>query len=230
MSLRYAWIKATFSCVLITAVAVLLFRSLSDRLVATALPSARVLEKPAEGFTVPPGFHVSVVAKEPAVSQPIGMSIDDRGRLWVAECRSYPNWNQRHDDQVLVFADNDGNGSLETRTVFADHLSNLSGIAVGLGGAWLVCSPELLFIPDGDGDGRPDGPATIVLNGWDTQPPQAHHMANHLLFGPDGWLYGCLGSASTSWVGTPSTPHEKRVPLDAYNAAILDAVVIESQI
>ncbi|HTU25653.1 MAG TPA: PVC-type heme-binding CxxCH protein, partial [Pirellulales bacterium] len=194
--------------------AVLLFRHLPGWAVAKP-PSAWALEKAAEGFTAPPGFHVSVVAKEPAVSQPIGMSIDERGRLWVAECRSYPDWSQRSDDRVLIFADNDGNGSLETRTVFADHLSNLSGIAVGLGGAWLLCSPELLFIPDRDGDGRPDGPPLVVLNGWDAQPRLAHHVANHLLFGPDGWLYGCLGGASDSLVGTPTTPQEKRVSLDA---------------
>jgi putative membrane-bound dehydrogenase-like protein len=164
---------------------------------------------------VPDGFQVSLVAAEPDVSQPIGMSIDELGRLWVAECRSYPNWSQRSDDKVLIFADNDGDGVLETRTVFADGLSNLSGIEVGLGGVWLICTPNLIFIPDADSDGKPDGPATVVLDGWDAYPGQPHHVANHLLFGPDGWLYGCLGFSSNSLVGVPGTPPDERLVLDA---------------
>ena len=120
------------------------------------------------GMQVPDGFLVSLVAAEPDVSQPIGMAIDEAGRLWVAECRSYPKWNQRRGDKVLIFADNDGDGRFETRTVFVDGLSNLSGIEVGLGGVWLICSPNLLFIPDADSDGKPDGPAVVVLDGWDS--------------------------------------------------------------
>ena len=173
-----------------------------------------------KGMRVPDGFQVSLVAAEPEVSQPIGMSIDELGRLWVAECRSYPKWSERSDDKVVVFADNDGDGRLETRTVFADGLSNLSGIEVGMGGVWLICTPNLLFIPDEDSDGKPDGPPTVVLDGWDAHPGMAHHVANHLLFGPDGWLYGCLGFSSNSLVGVPGTPPEQRVALRCRDLAI----------
>ncbi len=172
-------------------------------------------DEAAEEMRLPDGFHVNVVAAEPDVSQPVGMAIDESGRLWVAECRSYPKLNQRHGDQVLIFADNDGDGRLETRTVFVDGLSNLSGIEVGLGGVWLICTPNLLFIPDADSDGKPDGPATVVLDGWDAKPGLSHHVANHLLFGPDGWLYGCLGFSSNSLVGVPGSPAEQRVALNA---------------
>ncbi len=167
-----------------------------------------------KAMRLPEGFHVSLVAAEPDVSQPIGMSIDESGRLWVAECRTYPIWDQRSDDKVLIFADKDGDGRFETRSVFIDGLSNLTGIEVGLGGVWLICSPNLLFIPDGDSDGKPDGPPTVVLDGWDAHPGMAHHVANHLLFGPDGWLYGCLGFSSNSLVGVPGTPPEQRVALN----------------
>lgn len=167
-----------------------------------------------KAMRLPEGFHVSLVAAEPDVSQPIGMSIDESGRLWVAECRTYPIWDQRSDDKVLIFADKDGDGRFETLSVFIDGLSNLTGIEVGLGGVWLICSPNLLFIPDGDSDGKPDGPPTVVLDGWDAHPGMAHHVANHLLFGPDGWLYGCLGFSSNSLVGVPGTPPEQRVALN----------------
>src|SRR3974390_1341145 len=48
--------------------------------------------KPAEAvktFHLPPGFHVSLFAGEPDVQQPIGMTLDARGRLWVAENYTY---------------------------------------------------------------------------------------------------------------------------------------------
>jgi putative membrane-bound dehydrogenase-like protein len=164
---------------------------------------------------VPDGFRVSLVAAEPDVSQPIGMAIDTLGRLWVAECHSYPKWGQRSEDKVLIFSDNDGDGLPETRTVFAEGLSNLSGIEVGLGGVWLMCLPDLLFIADEDSDGKPDGPSTVVLDGWDAHPELAHHAANHLMFGPDGWLYGCEGCSATSLVGVPGTTPDERLLVDA---------------
>jgi hypothetical protein len=59
----------------------------------------------------------------------------------VAECYSYPDW-QKEDtepkdrrDRILIFEDTDGDGRFDKRTVFADHLINLSGIEIGMGGA-----------------------------------------------------------------------------------------------
>ena len=45
-----------------------------------------------KAFTMPEGFKASLVAGEPDVVQPIAFDFDDRGRLWVAEFRSYPKW------------------------------------------------------------------------------------------------------------------------------------------
>ena len=38
---------------------------------------------------VPDGFRVTLAASEPDVQQPIAVTFDDRGRLWVAESYSY---------------------------------------------------------------------------------------------------------------------------------------------
>jgi putative membrane-bound dehydrogenase-like protein len=173
-------------------------------------PQAAVL-----GMHLPDGFQASVVAAEPDIAQPIAMATDAQGRLWVAECRTYPNWNVGHGDQVVIFSDRDADGSFETRSVFCGGLANLSGIEIGLGGVWLICTPNLLFIPDRDADGQPDGPARVMLDGWDDQPRMAPHVANSLTWGPDGWLYGCLGGSSDSLVGAPGAPADRRVALDA---------------
>src|ERR1700733_8500822 len=43
-------------------------------------------------MTLPEGFNATLFCGEPDVVQPIAFTFDDRGRVWVAECLSYPNW------------------------------------------------------------------------------------------------------------------------------------------
>ena len=49
----------------------------------------------AAGMKVPEGFSVKVFAAEPDIVQPIAFAIDDRGRLWVCENLSYPDWKPK---------------------------------------------------------------------------------------------------------------------------------------
>ena len=48
-------------------------------------------EEAARTMQVPKGFNVTLFAGEPDITQPIGFCIDDRGRLWVAEAKNYPD-------------------------------------------------------------------------------------------------------------------------------------------
>src|SRR2546421_8046055 len=89
-------------------------------------------EAPAH-FTLPEGFRAALFAGEPDVVQPIAMCFDARGRLWVAECLSYPNWHKdltAGKDRILIFEDTTGSGTFDKRTVFADKLANVSGLQV----------------------------------------------------------------------------------------------------
>ncbi len=166
-------------------------------------------------MTLPPGFRVSLFAGEPDVVQPIAFTFDDRGRLWVVECLSYPKWTSAREgtDRVVIFEDTDGDGRFDKRTVFYDKGANLSGIAVGFGGVWLCSSPDLIFIPDREGRDRPDGPPVVVLDGWNLK-EAGHNIFNDLVWGPDGWLYGCNGIQSNSRVGKPGARDADRVFLN----------------
>ena len=88
-----------------------------------------------EQMTLPPGFQATLFAGEPDVVQPIALTFDDRGRMWVVECLSYPDWNQEPQtaghDRVVIFEDRDGDGRFDSRKVFWDEGSNLSGVEVG---------------------------------------------------------------------------------------------------
>jgi putative membrane-bound dehydrogenase-like protein len=166
-------------------------------------------------MTVPEGFKVTLFAGEPDVVQPMAFTFDDRGRLWVVECLSYPKWlppGQEGRDRIVIYEDTDGDGRFDTKKVFADKLANVSGIAWGHGGVWLTALPYFEFIPDRNQDDVPDGPPEILLDGWDMK--AKHNVFNKPSWGPDGWLYACNGILSNSRVGKPGTPDADRVALN----------------
>src|SRR5689334_9122149 len=39
---------------------------------------------------VPPGFRVELVASEPDIVNPVAMTFDERGRIWITESLEYP--------------------------------------------------------------------------------------------------------------------------------------------
>jgi putative membrane-bound dehydrogenase-like protein len=166
-------------------------------------------------MTVPDGFKVTLFAGEPDIVQPIAMTFDTRGRLWVVECKSYPKWRDdgTGGDRVVILEDTDGDGRHDKKTVFLDDGSNLSGIELGFGGVWLCSLPNLIFIPVKDGEDKPAGPPEILLDGWNLKDTK-HNVFNSLGWGPDGWLYGCNGIQARSKVGKPGTPEKDRVYFD----------------
>lgn len=176
--------------------------------------------KPAEALAklkTPAGFRASLFAAEPQVQQPIAAAFDARGRLWVAENYTYANSKVNFDlslrDRIVMLADTDGDGQADERKVFWDDLQRLTSVEVGFGGVWALAPPYLYFIPDADGDARPDGPPVVVLDGWDDAASR-HNFVNGLRWGPDGWLYGRNGILATSSVGVPGTPQDQRTQLN----------------
>lgn len=174
---------------------------------------ALTAEQTAGKMKLPPGFKVQVVASEPDVVQPIAMTQDDRGRLWVVTNTNYPTCPGKPQDSILIFEDTNGDGKADKRTVFYDKLTFSSGIAVGFGGVWVGAPPNLLFFPDKNGDDKPDAEPEKVLDGWGWE--DTHETLNDFIWGPDGWLYGTQGVFTNSKVGAPGAPDAERVKINA---------------
>ena len=186
----------------------LLFLAAAGQMSRAEEPQAAPLppKEAAAKMTLPKGFRATLFAGEPDVVQPIAIAFDDRGRLWVAECLSYPTWRAKGNDRIVIFEDTDNDGQFDHRRVFWDQGNYLTGLAVGFGGVWACCAPHLLFIPDRNGDDTPDGEPEIVLDGWSTE--GVHNVVNGLIWGLDGWLYGCNGITAPSKVGIPGAPQD----------------------
>ena len=163
---------------------------------------------------IPDGFHVTVLASEPEIQQPIGFCMDDRGRLWVAEAYSYPvHSNTKAKDRIVILEDTDGDGKHDKRVVFYEGLNYVTGIEFGFGGVWVMTPPYFYFIPDRDGDDRPDGSPELLLDGFGNH-DNAHNLANGFAWGPDGWLYGTHGRTNWSMIGKPGADISERERFD----------------
>lgn len=184
----------------------------SSRPIEQLQPAPLPLDKAAGKMSLPEGFSATLYAGEPDVRQPIGFCLDDRGRLWVAEAYAYPKWQETGRDRIVIFEDSNGDGRADKRTVFWDQANYASGVQVGFGGVWVCSAPHLLFIPDADGDDKPDGPPRVVLDGWSTK--GVHNVLNSLEWGPDGWLYGLNGITAPSKVGKPGAPEDQRLDIN----------------
>ncbi|HET6879141.1 MAG TPA: PVC-type heme-binding CxxCH protein, partial [Pirellulales bacterium] len=164
---------------------------------------------PAEAIarmTVPEGFSVEVVASEPEIVNPVAMTFDERGRIWITESLEYPRREPGPgQDRVKVLEDTDGDGRADRFTIFADGLNIPSGIAVGAGGVWVANSPDILFMQDTDGDGRADK-QEVVVSGFGRA--DTHELPNSLTWGPDGWLYGLNGVFNPSHVEYRGKTHD----------------------
>jgi putative membrane-bound dehydrogenase-like protein len=158
-------------------------------------------------MTLVDGYGVNAWASEPMVVQPMAFCWDDRGRLWVAENRDYESrvsgFSNAGNSRILILEDTDRDGIADSRKVFMEGIVFPSALAVGFDGVFVGAPPNLLFIPDRNHDDSADVDAIeIRLTGWGIR--DRHEVLNSLHWGPDGWLYGLQGYATSSNVRKPS--------------------------
>lgn len=142
-------------------------------------------EQSLEMLRVEPGFRIELVAAEPDVQSPIAMDIDEDGRIFVVEMPGYP-LDVSPSGRVRLLQDTDGDGRVDTSTVFADQLVLPSGVMRWKDGILVTSPPDLLFLADRDGDGRAEH-REVVLTGFAKTNPQ--HAVNHPVYGLDNWVY-----------------------------------------
>ena len=182
-----------------------------------------------ETFVLSDGLAVDTVLAEPLVRQPLYADFDERGRLWVVQYIQYPNpaglevltWDNHlrkifdqvpppppydlpgkesfiGSDRITIHEDSDGDGLYDRHKVFLEGLNLATSVTRGRGGVWVMQPPYLLFYPDANNDDVPDNDPVVHLSGFGLE--DTHSIANSLKWGPDGWLYGGVGSTVTARV------------------------------
>ena len=179
---------------------------------APATTPALPPEESKKRFRVPAGFEVRLFAAEPEVVNPVAMTWDERGRLWVVELYEYPlgaKPGQKPRDRIKILEDNDGDGRADKVTVFADGFNLATGIQLGNGGVYLGQAPDLYFLQDTNGDDIADT-RLVLKTGFGLE--DRHELLNSFTWGPDGWLYLTHGVFTHSRVKEPNNSY---VTIDA---------------
>src|SRR5262245_35972020 len=172
-------------------------------------------------FEVAKGLQIDILAPEPMMQQPVCITFDDRGRLWVLQYLQYPNprglkpvevdqylrtkydrvpepppKGPRGADKIIVLEDPDRDGRYRKSKDVITGLNLASGMALGYGGVFVAQPPYLLFYRLKPGTDEVDGDPDVLLKGFGME--DAHAFANSLTWGPEGWLYGAQGSTVTA--------------------------------
>jgi putative heme-binding domain-containing protein len=175
-------------------------------------------------FKIATGFVWRGLLSEPTIEQPLQVTFDSHGRLWVVEFRQYPEpaglkplsrdnfWRIVYDqiplppghggvpgaDRITIHEDRDADGTYEKVSTFIEGLNIATAVVPTTDGAWVLNPPYLLFYSDADKNLVADGPPEVHLTGFGLE--DTHSTVNSLCMGPDGWLYAAQGSTVTASV------------------------------
>ncbi len=202
----------------------LLFISCKEKSGTSAVDSEHALST----FEVPPGFKIELIAAEPLISDPVDMEIDEFGNMYVVEMHGYP-LDVSGNGKIILLKDNNEDGKMDERVVFADNLILPAGVMRWKKGILVTDAPNLLYFEDSDQDGRADIRDT-VLSGFALSNPQ--HNTNNPMYGLDNWIYiGHQGATSTreykeefgdegSEIIFPGSPEAQKLPKNANGLSI----------
>jgi mono/diheme cytochrome c family protein len=167
------------------------------------------VDKALEHFTMPEGYKIDLFASEsefPDLRNPVQMSFDNKGRMWVSTLPSYPHYkpgDERPNDKILIFEDTDGDGRADKQTVFADGLHLPIGFELAPEGVYVSQEPNLVLLVDDDGDDQADR-QELLLHGFDSH--DTHHAISAFSADASGAFYMNEGRFLHSQVETPYGP------------------------
>jgi len=160
-------------------------------------------------FHVAPGYKIDLFASErefPDLENPVQLSFDNKGRLWVAVMPTYPHWkpgDKKPNDKIIILEDTNGDGKADKQTIFAEGLHLPIGFEFAPEGVYLSQGTNLVILKDTNGDGKADS-KEIILSGFDDH--DTHHAHSAYTADPSGAIYMGEGVFLHTNVETPYGP------------------------
>ncbi len=154
-------------------------------------PNSRYLygEDALAKFHTAPGYKIDLFASEkefPELANPVQISFDAKGRLWVATMPSYPHYKAgdgKPNDKIIILEDTDGDGKADKQSIFADNLHLPIGFEFAPEGVYLSQGKNLVLLKDTDNDGKADH-KEVILSGFDDH--DTHHAHSAYSMDPSG--------------------------------------------
>jgi len=143
-------------------------------------------------FTMAPGYKINLFASEtefPDLANPVQISFDNKGRLWVAVMPTYPHWrpgDAKPNDKLIILEDTNGDGVADKQTTFADGLQLPLGFELAPEGVYLSQGTNMMLLKDTNGDDKADT-KEIILSGFDDH--DTHHAHHAYTTDPSGAIY-----------------------------------------
>jgi len=156
-----------------------------------------------------PGYKAELFASEEEfndLANPVQLSFDNKGRLWVAVMPSYPHYkpgDPKPNDKLIILEDRDGDNKADHQITFADSLHLPLGFELAPEGVYVSQGTNLLLLKDTDGDDRADE-RHILLSGFDDH--DTHHAHSAYAADPSGAIYMGEGVFLHTNVETPYGP------------------------
>ncbi|MEO5603238.1 MAG: PVC-type heme-binding CxxCH protein [Cyclobacteriaceae bacterium] len=147
-------------------------------------------------FDLVPGYKIELFASEKEfadVANPVQLSFDNKGRLWIATMPSYPHYkpgDSKPNDKLIILEDTDNDGKADKETVFADGLHLPVGFEFAPEGVYVSQGTNLILLTDTDGDDKADK-KEIILSGFDDH--DTHHAHSAYAADPSGAIYMAEG-------------------------------------
>jgi putative membrane-bound dehydrogenase-like protein len=176
-------------------------------------------EKAAESLTIKKGFKAELVACEPLVTDPIALSIDENGKMYVVQMNDYSELRDVHPHlgKIVVLEDTDGDGKYDKSHVFADDLAWPTGVICYDGGIFVAASPDIYYLKDTKGTGKADVRKTIYTGfGAKKDKLNVQALVNGFNWGLDNRIHG-LASGNGGFVTNLGLPTQKPLDLDHRN-------------
>src|SRR6266404_7827716 len=154
---------------------------------------------------VHPSLEISLFAAEPDVVDPVALTFDAAGRMYVVEMRDYPYGfgpGRKPGGTIRLLEDTNHDGKVDRSTVFAENLSFPTSICAWNGGVLVASPPELIFLKDTDGDGRADV-REVMFKGFTLGVTDGNF--NGLRWGLDNRVHG-LNGGNSGKVESPRKP------------------------